>query len=506
MDSQGLAEPLYQLRHGNQKQQEAFRELQQLFCLDRQTLINVITQFDTELKAGLADDRKSDLDMIPSYVTGYPTGNEKGTYLALEIAGMDIYACQVKLKGDSGKLAINQYQYKITPDLTSGDDFTVMIDYVVECIADFLTRVGTQENFTYPMAVSFGFAIKQMGLDSGRIMSLGHGFSYPNGVGVDVVQMMHERVRLKGLPIKIVAIANDAVCTLLAHAYQHPSTRLGIVHSLGTNCAYYERTRNVTKLRDQPPKDKDMIINTEWGNFGSSRRTLPCTWFDRKLDRESINPQFHVFEKMTTGIFLGELVRNVLIYLVDRDLVFGGETSETLNRAYSFDTSYMYVCESDESQDLEDTRIVLEDMMDLSKTSLADREIVKNVCELIGSRAAMLVGAAVAAVVQHMVNEGIGVDEDRYAICRYSSRPWFVFINHLFFIIIIVVVVIAAAAISGNIYEDYPSFHPRVCGTLKDLIPDHVASRLSVGIVKHSRIVGAAIVAMMAEKITAASP
>jgi hexokinase len=56
-------------------------------------------------------------------------------------------------------------------------------------------------------------------------------------------------------------------------------------------------------------------------------------------------------------------------------------------------------------------------------------------------------------------------------------------------------------AISGEVYKDYSSFHPRVCETLKALIPDQVAAKLSVGIVKHSRIVGAAIVAMMAEKI-----
>lgn len=56
-------------------------------------------------------------------------------------------------------------------------------------------------------------------------------------------------------------------------------------------------------------------------------------------------------------------------------------------------------------------------------------------------------------------------------------------------------------AISGEVYKDYSSFHPRVCETLKTLISDQVAAKLSVGIVKHSRIVGAAIVAMMAEKI-----
>ncbi|KAL0075950.1 hypothetical protein J3Q64DRAFT_1773486 [Phycomyces blakesleeanus] len=466
--------------HGNPEQRQAIEELRNLFDLDHNCLVNVIQHFDNELRAGLADDRSSDLNMIPTYVTGYPTGNEKGTYLALEIAGMDIYACQVKLKGDNGKLAINQYQYKIPQDLTSGDDFTVLIDYVVECFSDFLTRVNTQDLFVYPMAVSFGFAIRQTGLDSGKVLSLGHGISYPNGVGVDIVKLLHERVRLKGLPVRIVAIANDAVCTLLAHAYQHPCTRIGIVHSLGTNCAYYERTSNVTKLRDQPTtRDRDVIINTEWGNFGSSRRTLPCTWFDRKLDRESINPQFHMFEKMTTGIFLGELVRGILIYLVDRDLLFGGDCSETLNTTHSFDTSYMYVCEGDDSDTLEDTRIVLEDMLDISKTTLADREMVRRVCELVGTRAAMLVGASLAAVVKRMVDSGIGMgeEEEGYAI-----------------------------SISGSIYEDYPSFHPRVCKTLKELLPESIASRLSVGIVKHSRIVGVAIVAMMAEKAAANSP
>lgn len=128
--------------------------------------------------------------------------------MALEVAGMDIYACQVKLKGDNGKLAINQYQYKIPQDLSSGDDFIVLINYVIECISDFLLRVGVQDDFIYPMAVSFGWAIKQTAINAGRIISLGYGLSYPNGVGVDIVKLMHEQLDLKGLPVKIVAITN----------------------------------------------------------------------------------------------------------------------------------------------------------------------------------------------------------------------------------------------------------------------------------------------------------
>ncbi|KAI8983701.1 hypothetical protein BDB01DRAFT_789806 [Pilobolus umbonatus] len=464
-------QPHIELKHGNKQQAETMDELSRMFHIDKSTVNNVIDLFRQDLESGLVDDRSSDLDMIPSYVTGYPDGNEKGTYLAIEIAGMDIYACQVHLKGDGGKLDINQYQYKIPHDLGSSEDFALLIDYITECISDFLMRMDTQENHIYPMAVSFGFAIKQTGLDRGYLLSLGYSFNYPNGVGVDIMDTLHERIHQKGLPVKIVAIANDSVCTLLANAYQHPTTRLGIVHGLGTNCAYYESTKNVTKLKDQV-KEGDMIINTEWANFGSSRKTLPRTWFDRKLARESTHPQFHLFEKMTTGIFLGELVRNVLMYLIDQDIIFEGRSSDTLDTAYSFDTSYMYICEADDSESLEDIGIVLEDMLNIPRTKVSDREIVKKICQLIGERAATLMGAAIVGVIQHMVFKGIGMTEEGYSI-----------------------------SISGNTYEDYPSFHLRVCKTIRDFLPKDIASKLSVGIVKHSRIVGAAIVAMMAEKM-----
>ena len=49
---------------------EAVKELEQLFCLDKATLLNVVGSFRHELVAGLADDRSSDLNMIPTYVTG----------------------------------------------------------------------------------------------------------------------------------------------------------------------------------------------------------------------------------------------------------------------------------------------------------------------------------------------------------------------------------------------------------------------------------------------------
>ncbi|KAI8584220.1 hypothetical protein K450DRAFT_218711 [Umbelopsis ramanniana AG] len=466
------------LEHATPDQQDEIERLARTFEVSDDKLKTIVKGFAEEMSAGLrAHDQSCDLKMIPSWVTGYPSGNEKGVYLALEISGMDIYVCQVKLKGERGKLAINQYQYKIPDNLTAGEDMSILVDYVADCVSDFLVRVGTQDLFVYPMAVSVGFAVKQTGLNKGTIVALEHGFDYQNGVGCDVVELFHSRFKAKGLAVKVVAMANDTVCTLLAHAYQHPSTRIGIVHSAGTNCAYYEKFSNIKSLENsfKNKNSDDMIINTEWCNFGSHKRWLPNTWFDRKLDRESNNPSIHIFEKMTTGMYLGEIVRNILVYLVDNDKLFAGSSSDGLNTPYSFDTSYMYVIEADDdSEAYKDTCVILEEMLKIGPTTVADREIVQKVCEIVGRRSAMLVGAAIASVVNYMVEHGIGLDDtsDGFAI-----------------------------SISGDLYEDYPSFHPRVCETLKALISDDIASKLSVGIVKHSRIVGAAIVAMMAEKM-----
>ncbi|KAI9470803.1 MAG: hypothetical protein EXX96DRAFT_585780 [Benjaminiella poitrasii] len=455
--------------------------IERAFRVTDEQLNHLVLGFNEEMKAGLdivnrSSKNSSELKMIPSYVTGYPTGNEKGTYLALEISGVDIYVCQVKLKGEGGKLAINQYQYKIPDDLTAGDDIRDLIDYVADCVADFQQRVGTHKEVVYSMAISIGFAVLQTGLDKGKIIALEHGFDFPNVIGCDAVDLFDQRFRAKGLAVKIVAIANDGVCTLLAHAYQHPSTRIGVIHSAGTNCAYYDKMSNIGQFRNEPNNQHDMIINTEWCNFGG--RHLPLTEFDSLLDRQSNNPGVHNFEKMTTGMYLGEITRQVLVYLVKQQVLsfHNNEEDSLLMIPYQFDTSYMYVCEADQRSNLEDTRLILEDMCRVGVTSLEDRKIVKQVCEWVGYRAALLLGASIASVVKYMFEYGIGLNEEETGF---------------------------AIAISGDVYKDYPSFHPRVCEAIKNLIPEEVASKLSVGIVQHSRIVGAAIVAMMAEKMDA---
>jgi len=108
---------------------------------------------------------------------------------------------------------------------------------------------------------------------------------------------------------------------------------------------------NITKLGNNSAAAAGgvMMVNTEWGAFDNAREVLPSTPFDSKLDRESINPRFQAYEKFISGMYLGEITRNILLALVDatpKPILFNGKSTERLNRHYGLDTEMLSLVES----------------------------------------------------------------------------------------------------------------------------------------------------------------
>ena len=132
---------------------------------------------------------------------------------------------------------------------------------------------------------------------------------------------------------------NDTVGTLMAHAYTDPQTYIGVILGTGTNAAYVEKQSEIEKA-DYASPTGEMIINTEWGAYNEAS-VLPITKYDRALDRASSNPKSQIFEKMISGMYLGEITRLILLDLISTGELFFGEGSKELATAYSFDTAYM---------------------------------------------------------------------------------------------------------------------------------------------------------------------
>ena len=74
-----------------------------------------------------------------------------------------------------------------------------------------------------------------------------------------------------------------------------------------------------------------MIVNTEWGAFGNQGELdFILTKWDREVDRLSVNPGKQIFEKMISGMYMGEVVRQVLLDLYHEGLIFVGCNTDNL--------------------------------------------------------------------------------------------------------------------------------------------------------------------------------
>lgn len=207
--------------------------------------------------------------------------------------------------------------------------------------------------------------------------------------------------------------------------------------------------RHVHKIQADPENPiEEMIINTEWGSFGDTKsETIPHTFYDIRVNRQSVNPGVHVYEKMCAGLYLGEIVRLILVDFTDRRLLFDAQYSTELNKAYNFESTYMSAIERDETADLEDTKHLLENVMNLSSTSLTDRRLVKRICELVGRRAARLIAAGMSAIIskRNALEAGLSI------------------------------------SVEGTIYEHYSNFPDRVNTALQELYGDNV-ERINIGV------------------------
>jgi len=139
------------------------------------------------------------------------------------------------------------------------------------------------------------------------------------------------------------------------------------------------------------------------------------TEFDEMVDDNSLNHGKQLFEKMISGMYMGEIVRCVLATLCKRGLLFNGVGTKKLFQPHVIDTSFVSFVESDGRGEYEQTRDALL-KMDLTDVSVQDCENVKLVCSRVSTRAAYLVSAAVATILNKIKrpHTTVGVDGSVY--------------------------------------------------------------------------------------------
>jgi len=350
----------------------------------------------------------------------------------------------------------------------------------------------------FDLGFTFSFPVNQLGINRGKLLRWTKGFDIDEAIGQDVCALLQKEIDALDLPVRVAALVNDTVGTLMARSYTSPgksSTLIGAIFGTGTNGAYVEKLEKIKKLKeiDEMPGGGGydsstglMIINSEWGSFDNKLSVLPNTPYDQALDAESVNPGIQMFEKRVSGMFLGEILRRAMLSLYqheDPEIAFlkdassaDNDTSSTttvkadspLYKPWGIDTSFLSIVEEDRSDHLRITKQTLERDLGINAPSTEDCVAVKVLVHAIGKRAARLSAVALAAIIisTNRLNEDEVVD----------------------------------IGVDGSLVEYYPGFEDYIREAFAEIpeIGPGGSKKIRIGLAKDGSGLGAALIALVA--------
>ncbi|RCN39254.1 Hexokinase [Ancylostoma caninum] len=281
--------------------------------------------------------------MIPSYVRAIPNGTEVGDFLALDLGGTNFRVLLIKLKGHDAEMIGKVYEIPQSIQQGTGE---ALFDHIAHCVALFTEeQFGKNNKKKLPLGFTFSFPTRMENLSKGFLIRWTKGFCASGVEGEDVVKMLRKACKKRSdIEIDVVAILNDTVGTLMACAFKENSCQMGVIVGTGTNACYMEKLKNVEKMKGQWENDglpDEMIVDIEWGGFGDNGCLSPIyTDYDREIDVKSLNPTRQLFEKMISGMYMGELVRIVLELLARKGALFRGDC-EAISKRECFTTKHV---------------------------------------------------------------------------------------------------------------------------------------------------------------------
>ncbi|AET01524.1 putative hexokinase [Medicago truncatula] len=419
-------------------------------------LKQVADAMTVEMHAGLASDGGSKLKMLISFVDNLPTGNEEGLFYALDLGGTNFRVLRVQLGGKDGVVGQEFTEVSIPPNLMVGTSHE-LFDYIAAELSKFVNEES--EDFKVPpgrkreLGFTFSFPVKQTSISSGDLINWTKGFKIDDAVGQDVVAELRKAIERQGLDMNITALVNDTVGTLAGGRHTNKDVIAAVILGTGTNAAYVESAQAIPKWHGDLPKSGEMVINMEWGNFRSSH--LPLTEYDYSLDAESLNPGEQTFEKIISGMYLGEIVRRVLYKMAEEAWFFGETVPSKLKVPFILRTPDMSAMHHDSSADLNVVKTKLKEILEISDTSLEVRKVVVALCNIVATRGARLSAAGIVGILKKLGKDTITNGEGQKNVI----------------------------AMDGGLYEHYTEYRKCLENTLKELLGEGVSDSV---IVEHS--------------------
>ncbi|KAF7021392.1 hypothetical protein CFC21_034360 [Triticum aestivum] len=387
-----------------------------------------------EMCAGLEMEGGSRVKMLLSYVDKLPTGREEGLFYGLDLGGTNFRVLKVQLGGnDKHVISRESREVAIPPHLMSGSSselFGFIASELAKFVADEEKGTSLSNGKTRELGFTFSFPVRQRSVASGTLVKWTKAFSIEDAVGKDVVAELQTAMQKQGLDMHVAALINDAVGTLAGARYYDEDVVAGVIFGTGTNAAYVEKANAIPKWEGELPSSGQMI-----------------------------------YEKLTSGMYLGEIVRRVLLKLSLQSAIFGEIDHTKLKTHFHLRTPHISAMHHDDTPDLKTVEEKLKEILEIAGTSLETRKMVVEICDIVARRVARLAAAGLAGILKKLGRDG-SVDKRRSVI-----------------------------AIDGGLFEHYSKFSKCLETTLNELLGEESSKFIVVKHADDGSGIGAALIA-----------
>ncbi|KAI3846433.1 hypothetical protein MKX03_001883, partial [Papaver bracteatum] len=186
------------------------------------------------------------------------------------------------------------------------------------------------------------------------------------------------------------------------------------------------------------------------------------------------------FEKMISGMYLGDIVRRVLLRMAQESDIFG-ELPSSLSVPFILRTPLMAAMHEDDSPDLREVARILNDTLQISDVPLKVRRVVVRVCDVVTRRAARLAAAGIVGILKKIGRDGSGgISSGRMKSGVESSSTK---------------MRRTVVAIEGGLYLSYTMFREHLNEAMTEILGEEVAQHVILRVSEDGSGIGAALLA-----------
>lgn len=350
-----------------------------------------------DMERGL-NGEKSSFPMIPTYVK-FGGNIPCGVPVAVIDAGGTNFRCGLVTFTDGGGYVLEHVNKCRMPGIDKSVTWEEFISFVADKITplmDMAELIGFCFSYNADITPEIDGLVKS--IDKEVVISGSSG----RLVGASLVAELEYR----GISSKRVFVINDTVaallgatCVMSAEEMSRYGGFIGQISGTGTNTCCILPYSRIGKLKRQ--EQERILINMEAGMYAG----FPRGDLDLALDSMSGNPEEKLMEKLTAGVYLGELGRLILRAAADENTI-SAESAARVRALEKIDASYLDAWANGER-------------MELVAANEADAAFARDISLALFERSARCMCADLAAIMQ-LTNIGKSAEKTA-CICAEGS-------------------------------------------------------------------------------------